>query len=43
MATFEDLKKGLELSLEPEAAKGIQATIQIIIQDLPKILQFSSH
>ena len=34
MATFEDLKKGLEEAFDPEGAKGIEATIQINIEDL---------
>ena len=32
MATFEDLKKGLEEAFDPEGAKGIEATIQIILK-----------
>ena len=34
MATFEDLKKGLEEAFDSEGAKGIEATIQINIEDL---------
>ena len=34
MATFEELKTGLETAFDPEGAKGIEATIQINIEDL---------
>ena len=29
MATFEELKTGLETAFDPEGAKGVEATIQI--------------
>ena len=34
MATFEELKTGLETAFDAEGAKGIEATIQINIEDL---------
>ena len=34
MATFNDLKSGLETAFVPEA-EGVEATIQINIEDLP--------
>ena len=34
MATFEDLKNGLEEAFDSEGAKGVEATIQINIDDL---------
>ena len=34
MATFEELKTGLETAFDPEGAKGVEATIQINIEDL---------
>ena len=34
MATFEELKTGLETAFNAEGAKGIEATIQINIEDL---------
>tara|TARA_Y100001970_G_scaffold158998_1_gene194442 strand:+ start:63972 stop:64295 length:324 start_codon:yes stop_codon:yes gene_type:complete len=34
MATFKDLKKGLEEAFDSEGAKSIEATIQINIEDL---------
>ena len=37
MATFEELKTGLETAFDAEGAKGIEATIQINIEDLSLI------
>ena len=34
MATFNDLKSGLETAFVPEGAEGVEATIQINIEDL---------
>ena len=34
MATLEELKTGLETAFDAEGAKGIEATIQINIEDL---------
>ena len=34
MATFNDLKSGLETAFVSEGAKGVEATIQINIEDL---------
>ena len=34
MATFEELKTGLETAFDADGAKGIEATIQINIEDL---------
>ena len=34
MATFDDLKNGLEAAFDSEGASGIEAVIQINIQDL---------
>ena len=34
MATFEELKTGLETAFDSDGAKGIEATIQINIEDL---------
>tara|TARA_Y100001936_G_C15616754_1_gene429552 strand:+ start:164 stop:490 length:327 start_codon:yes stop_codon:yes gene_type:complete len=34
MATFEELKTGLETAFDSEGSKGIEATIQINIEDL---------
>ena len=34
MATFEELKTGLETAFDSDGSKGIEATIQINIEDL---------
>ena len=34
MATFEELKTGLETAFDSDGAKGVEATIQINIEDL---------
>ena len=34
MATFDDLRNGLEEAFDSEGAKGVEATIQINIEDL---------
>ena len=34
METFSDLKSGLETAFDSEGAKGVEATIQINIEDL---------
>ena len=34
MATFNDLKSGLETAFVPEGAEGVEATVQINIEDL---------
>ena len=37
MATFNDLKSGLETAFVPEGAEGVEATTQINIEDLSLI------
>ena len=43
MATFEELKTGLETAFDSDGAKDVEATIQINIEDLTNFLSISKR